>query len=137
MRFLLFSVLLICLLLFQRCESYPPLSAMDEEEQGSKLNGSWKQVVSFFSIGDATIHRQPLADTAYQYVQFNKDSTVETNISLLSPYKKYSVLNDSVIQFSGVNVQPVTNQYELSGDTLHLFMTCIEACGGSFVQEAK
>jgi hypothetical protein len=113
------------------------MSTLGEEEEGNKLTGSWKQVVNFFSIGDATVHRQPLADTAYQFLQFNKDSTFESNISSLAAYKSYSVLNDSSIRFSGENVQPVVNQYELSGDTLHLFMQCIEACGGSFVPEVQ
>ena len=105
-------------------------------EAGS-LTGRWEQRVNFFSIGDAAVHRQPVADTTYQFLQLNQDSSFKTNISTLSAYQKYSVLNDSTIRFSGANVQPVINQYKLSGDTLHLFMQCIEVCGGSFVQEEE
>ena len=127
--------LLILFVSFQHCDV--PRTGSPALGKASSLSGRWKQKVNFFSIGDATIHRQPLADTSYQYLQLNDDSTVETNISMLTPYKKYNVLNDSSIRFSAENVQPVINQYDMSGDTLHLFMHCIEACGGSFVQEVR
>ena len=135
MRLAPITALLISFFCFQYCDV--PQSRSSAAGGQPALSGRWKQRINFFSIGDATIHRQVIADTTYQFLQLNEDSTIETNISMLTAFKKYSVLNDSSIRFSGGNVQPVINRYELSGDTLHLFMHCIEACGGSFVQEEK
>ena len=135
MRFGSNIALLILFICFQHCDV--PGTGSSALEKAPSLRGRWKQKVNFFSIGDATIHRQPLADTSYQYLQLNDDSTMQTNISMLTAYGKYSVLSDSVIRFSGINIQPVTNQYKMAGDTLHLYMQCIEPCGGSFVREDR
>ena len=71
----------------------------------------------------------------YYYLRLDTDSTVETNC--LTGYggaKKFSVVNDSVMNFIYANGQTTSYRYLLDNSSLTVTGGCIEACGLKFVR---
>jgi hypothetical protein len=102
------------------------------EEPG--FTGRWKQTAEIYSIGGPPIVRY-LPDTATRYLQFNADSTIETNIQALLSFRRYSHPKDSSLVFTANNQSTKNYRYIKGGDSLDIYFQCIEACGLRLVKK--
>ena len=126
MRFHLFIFIIFSFLTFPGCDR--PLSVLDMNSEAGII-GRWKQTAEMYSIGDGTVHTRVLDDTVYRYLQFNADNAIETNMEAFLPYKEYRLEKDSSVLFISKNQSLSKYRYIKAGDSLDIYLQCIEACG--------
>jgi hypothetical protein len=128
------AILLFTMLLFPHCDEPVKLNATGTSEE-SGLTGRWKQIADLYSIGDATVHARYFTDTVYKFLQFNTDSSIETNMQAFLAFKRYSLQEDSSLLFIPGDPSMSRYSYLRSGDSLDIYLRCIEACGVRLVKD--
>jgi hypothetical protein len=127
MRLKLFAGITFCVIIFAHCDEPAQVTPGDVMEEAG-FTGRWKQTAEIYSIGGPPIIRY-LADTAGRYLQFNADSTIETNMQAFATFRRYSHLKDSSLLFTANDQSTKNYSYRQGGDSLDIYFRCIEACG--------
>ncbi len=135
-------VICLCVFLFSElfsCTKSPESKTVLTEPNAS-LTGQWKLIETLVDPGDGsgTWHS---TDSMGYYIQFNADSSFDNNFinnfvpSVYSNMIKYSVINDSIINFIDSAANVYNRYYTIKEDTLNITGGCYEACGSKFIKE--
>jgi len=99
----------------------------------SSLFGKWILVEALVDPGDGS-GKWTAVKPNYYYLQLNTDSSVASNcFTGLDGAKRFSVVNDSVMNFIFANSQTIRFGYHMDNASLTITGGCIEACGSKFV----
>ena len=140
-RWILLLFLFYAVVIPQQCSTSEKTDQAKQLRVGIDTNsalpgftGRWKHVADFYSIGDASIHWRDV-DSSGHYLQFNSDSTIESNIPFFTRFNHYSIAGESTLRFDSSSLKQSIHHYQLKNTGLEISLQCIEACGLRLVKK--
>ncbi|MEO6454292.1 MAG: hypothetical protein ABIN97_09480 [Ginsengibacter sp.] len=95
--------------------------------------GKWKLVETLSDPGDGSGQWQPVATGTYEFIQFNTDSTIQSN--KYTDFKKYRVPDSVRIEFIRSDGTVFGYRYKFNQASLEINPPCIEPCGARFIKQ--